>query len=149
MDTNNKNKINKEKNNIQNILKIIDITKEDRNKIKNNSDKNIKQYNLGISNNNINKKNLKSNKYMNKFGKVIEIDISDINYNNSINQIKTFRESKNPFNTEHNKIESFTKNISKEKESSKFINNQNTKFRLSAKVNNIKNFKAKFFKFGD
>ena len=149
MDTNNKNKINKEKNNIQNILKIIDITKEDRNKIKNNSDKNIKQYNLGISNNNINKKNLKSNKYMNKFGKVIEIDISNINSNNSINQIKTFRESKNPFNTEHNKIDSFSKNISKEKESSKFINNQNTKFRLSAKVNNIKNFKAKFFKFGD
>ena len=150
---NNKNKINKEKNDIQNTMKIIDLSKEDKNKIKNRSDKNLKQYNLGISNNinntnNTNKKNLKTNKFMHNFGKMIEIDISNINSNDNINPIRTFRESKNPFITEHNKNKSFVKDISKEKESSKDKNKNNNIFRFSAKVNNIK-INNKFTKFGE
>ena len=122
-------------------MKIIDLSKEDKNKIKNRSDKNVKKYNLGISNNanntnNMNKKNLKSNKYMHNFGKMIEIDISNLNSNDNINQIRTFIESKNPFITEHSKNKSFVTNISKEKEISKDKNNNNNKFRLSAKVIN-------------
>ena len=145
---NNKNKINKEKNDIQNTMKIIDLSKEDKNKIKNRSDKNVKKYNLGISNNanntnNMNKKNLKSNKYMHNFGKMIEIDISNLNSNDNINQIRTFIESKNPFIIEHSKNKSFVTNISKEKEISKDKNNNNNKFRLSAKVIN-----NEFIKFG-
>ena len=137
----NKNLMNKEKNNIQNKLNKSEIFGDEKVKtIAQLSDNNIKKHFSGVSDNisNLNKniKSSKNERFFKKNSKLIEIDIS----NKGIISKKISFHENNPFNVneEKKKSHSFLFPSCKEIKSSKIVNKKNNKQKITTKKNSNK-----------